>query len=84
MGPSARGLLPLPMAQVALSSTVCEEHAAQAPESGWGAQAIRQGEEGEAGQVGRWVSLGILSPQKGALGLRSMGEWDLHLLSRRD
>lgn len=75
----------LPVAQVAVSSTVCGEHAAQAPESGWGGRRpLRQGEEDEAGQVGRWVSLGILSPQKGALGLRSMGEWDLHLLPRRD
>ena len=45
------GSCPLPMAPVAVSPTGCGEHAAQAPESGWGAQAT-PGEEDEPGQVG--------------------------------
>lgn len=45
------GSCPLPMSPVAVSPTVCGEHAAQAPESGLGIQAT-QGEEDEPGQVG--------------------------------
>ena len=45
------GSCPLPMSPVAVSPTVCGEHAAQAPESGLGIQAT-QGEEDESGQVG--------------------------------